>query len=266
MPGGEELAGELELAQELEGVAMRAFSTSRVRRELVTLAVIAAGFAFFAGPAVADWLVTVDGSRVATRGGWKVKGRQVVFTAKNGTFSALPLSQVDLELSRRLTELAKTPPKEEKAKPKVKKKPVLVLTDKDIPRYQPSDDEPATGPDGEASAEEAADSQPAKDLRVASWKVDEGSSVNGTTLSGSLTNPTTDAAASIRLIVRVFDEDGQQVGQRYAELGRSALTPGAETTFSVTFPDVLRVGSVKFETRSARFQAAAKPVTQEAAN
>ncbi len=245
---------------------MRAFSTNRSQAKWVTLAVVAAGFTLFAGPALADWLVTVEGSRVATRGAWKVKGRQVVFTAKNGTYSALPLTKVDLELSRRLTELAKAPPKQEKVEPKVKKKPVLVLTDKDIPHYQPSDEEPATGSDGEASAEAAADSQPAKDLRVASWKVDEGSSVNGTTLSGSLTNPTADAAASIRLIVRVFDEDGQQVGQRYAELGRSALTPGAETTFSVTFPDVLRVGSVKFETRSARFQAASPAVEEEGSN
>ncbi len=236
---------------------MRASSTNRSRPRLgivaVTLVIAGAWFAAFAGPLAADWLVTVDGSRLATRGAWKVKGRQVVFTASNGTYSALPLAQVDLELSQRLTEAAKAPPKEKKTEPKAKKNPVLVLTDKDIPRYQPPPQEvvPQAEPDSTAS------STPAADLQVATWEVStEGSTLDGTTLNGSLVNPTSDAAASIRLIVRVYDEDGQQVGQRYADLVQTALPPGAETRFSVKFPDVLRVGSVKFETRSARFRAA----------
>ncbi len=231
---------------------MKAFSTSRCRLSLATMIFVATWLASSTAPLQADWLVTVDGSRIATRGDWKVKGRQVVFTARNGTYSALPLSQVDLELSQRLTEAAKAP-KEEKAEPAVKKPPVLVLTDKDIPRYRATNKEPTAG----AEADQPVSAAPATDLRVARWEISgDTSSASGTTLSGSLVNQTPDAAASIRLIVRVYDEDGQQVGQRYAELDRTALPPGKETSFSVSFPDVLRVGSVKFETRSARFRAA----------
>ena len=236
---------------------MKSFLATRRGLRLAVLVPAAFLVSAVAFPALADWLVTVDGAKVATRGAWEVKGSQVVFTAPNGTYSALPLSEVNLELSERLTEAAKAPKVEEKAEePKEKVTPVLVLTDKDIPRYEPPEEAPG---ETEADDESPAPAVTALDLRVANWEVVEERTGSGVTVQGSLLNPTQDAAASIRLIARVYNQDGQQVGQRYAELDRTALPPGESTDFTVTYPDVLSIGSVKFETRSARFRAAAPP-------
>lgn len=221
-------------------------------------ALVAAG----APPALADWLVTVNGDRIATRGPWEVKGRQVRFTAANGTFSALPVSEVDLDRSRELTAAAKAPPKAEAKEEKPKKEPVLVLTDKDIPRYKPTPGEGEANGAGESQGQAGTgegEAVTAGSLRVSAWEVVDTEIRDGVTLRGSLINPTPNAAASIRLIVRVFDDQGEQVGQRYAELDRTALPPGEETTFTVNFPDVLSVSAVRFESRSASFQATTDP-------
>ena len=71
-----------------------------------TLAVVIFGcgsLAWLASGAAADWLVASDGSRIETKGPFKVEGKLVIFTLPNGTLGSLPLSEVDLEASRSLT-------------------------------------------------------------------------------------------------------------------------------------------------------------------
>ena len=86
----------------------------------------------------ADVLVTRDGERIETRGPWTVKGKQVVFTAANGTLQALRLDDVDLEASEEATHPPETPPPP--PPPPVVREPVLTITDDDIPRH--TDDAP----------------------------------------------------------------------------------------------------------------------------
>ncbi|KAB2962235.1 MAG: hypothetical protein F9K16_09660, partial [Thermoanaerobaculia bacterium] len=63
----------------------------------------AAALVAAAGPAAADWLVMKDGSRLETRGAWKVDGRRVVFNLPNGTLSAIRADEIDLDASAAAT-------------------------------------------------------------------------------------------------------------------------------------------------------------------
>lgn len=88
--------------------------------------------------ALADVLVTRDGERIETRGPWQIKGKQVIFTAANGTLQALRLDDVDLEASDAATHPreAPPPPAVPEAPPRA---PVLTITDDDIPRRAAGD-------------------------------------------------------------------------------------------------------------------------------
>ncbi|GMU65478.1 MAG: hypothetical protein AMXMBFR36_17520 [Acidobacteriota bacterium] len=55
------------------------------------------------GPTYADWLVLRSGQRIETKGAWNVRGRQVVFTSRTGALQALPLSDIDVEASKKAT-------------------------------------------------------------------------------------------------------------------------------------------------------------------
>lgn len=86
----------------------------------------------------ADVLVTRAGERIETLGPWTIKGKQVIFTAANGTLQALRVDDVDLEAS----DLATNPPEAPPPPPVVEappREPVLTITDKDIPRRAPGD-------------------------------------------------------------------------------------------------------------------------------
>jgi hypothetical protein len=87
----------------------------------------------------ADWLVTLEGARVETRGPWEVRGRMVVFTQTGGTLSSIRLSEVDLEASRAATdEAAAPPPAPAPAEaPPPPPPPVLKLTNADVGRGEP---------------------------------------------------------------------------------------------------------------------------------
>lgn len=96
--------------------------------------------AFLTGAALsADVLVTVDGPTIETSGPFEVRGRQVVFTDTDGRLRSIRLTSVDLEASRRATELALRPPPAPSEPPASQqgrakqKEPALVLTDDNIP-------------------------------------------------------------------------------------------------------------------------------------
>ena len=91
----------------------------------------------------ADWLVTRNGERIETRGGWDVQGRMVVFTSASGTLSSIRLSEVDLDASAEATERAMaTSAMEPEARP-APKRPVRVITTEDVGEGVPG----AEGPD-----------------------------------------------------------------------------------------------------------------------
>jgi glutaredoxin len=94
-----------------------------------------AGVAIFwtVSPAGADSLVLMDGTRLETRGEFKVKGRQVVFTDVQGRLKALPLAEVDIEASKAPPPVVVAP----QAAVPVEKKVVMTLTNKDVGEFDP---------------------------------------------------------------------------------------------------------------------------------
>lgn len=85
-------------------------------------------------PTRADVLVLTDGSRIQTRGPWQVESRRILYSDPGGTLTALRLSNVDLEASRRATEAEKRPATPA-PKARVDTRPTaLVLEDGDVGR------------------------------------------------------------------------------------------------------------------------------------
>lgn len=197
---------------------------------LAQLSVLSLGsWSLVATPAGADWLVTHDGSRVETDGEWRVEGRRVLFTLPNGTLSALRLSEVDVDASRAATEEAKNPPQEEAveaAAEKEKPTPVLVLTDKDIPK---------ASSETEASDQGAADSGPdAPALRVLEWNVQPGD--GGLMLIGRVENGTSGLQSGIRLRVDVRNDEGEVLATASSTLTQDRLVAGGISVFRARFP------------------------------
>ena len=106
-------------------------------------------------PIHGDWLVTRDGARVETKGPWKVKGSQVIFTLPNGTLSVLRKSEVDLDASAVATAQSQRPTSSSaQAETKRSEPSVLVLTNKDI---RSADD--ANAERAEAAAQEGGETE-----------------------------------------------------------------------------------------------------------
>lgn len=193
-------------------------------------------------PAGADWLVTHDGARVETKGPWKVKGNQVIFTLPNGTLSVLRKSEVDLDASAVATAQSQKPAAAQEAKEKPEPKPsVLVLTNKDIRRAgEPGE----AGPEGEVGEAEEADSQaPAaapnrRGVELVSWTSRDSASVDGLEIVGSVKNTGGNIAANITVKVTVLDQDGSPLLDTSAFLRSTGLAPGKSTTFRALLPGV----------------------------
>ena len=96
-----------------------------------------------APPAGGDWLVTLQGELIETRGPWTVDGDAVTYTDPTGVARTLPVEQVDLEGSRETT---------------------AQLTGR---RYEPVDE--ASEPAPEAAPGPAADDEPRITLYMTSW-------------------------------------------------------------------------------------------------
>lgn len=212
-----------------------------------------------AGPATADWLVTRDGSRIETRGPWELKGKLVVFTHANGTLSSLRLSEVDLEASEVATEEAKAPPPAPEPAVREEKKPVLVVTDADVPKARKR---PSQAPAGEGGEEaEAAEPQ----VTVVSWtEVNEPDSFD-IQIFGTLRNETREVATELAVVVRLLGADGGLLAEQPALLNVKSLAPGATTNFRALFPGVFSFSGITFEVGGNRMklQAPEKAETEE---
>jgi hypothetical protein len=219
-------------------------------------------------PAAADWLVTNEGARVETHGPWQVKGKLVVFTGTDGTFSSLRLSQVDLAASRHATEDKQKMVEEDiSVRAAERKKPMRSITDKDVGHGGATD--VATGAGGATGAKPAdpkADPKGAKavappaapgrtsPLSVGAWQKLDRREKDGIELFGELKNGGGDIAAQVGLTVSLFDETGQQLATTEAILTGSAIEPRGSTNFRAIFPGVFTFANAKFEPRSAQLQ------------
>lgn len=211
-----------------------------MKRSLVWMACILT--LVMALPAGADWLVTHDGARVETKGPWKVKGSQVIFTLPNGTLSVLRKSEVDLDASAVATAQSQKP----EATETVEEKPqasVLVLTNKDIRRAGEAQEESIEGGDGEAAEAEsdapaAAAAPSRRGVELVSWTSRDSASVDGLEIVGSVKNTGGNIAANITVKVTVLDQDGSPLLDTSAFLRSTGLAPGKSTTFRALLPGV----------------------------
>jgi hypothetical protein len=220
-----------------------------------------------AAPARADWLVTRDGGRVETQGPWKVDGKRVVFTLKDGSLSSLRLTEVDLDASRQAT----TAMAEEEAAAAAKasaateaapvKKSSRVFTDKDFVR-------PAAAPKDDAR--DAGDAKPAPDstttpgaVKVVDWKQSHNQDTHALEITGSVRNTGPDLAVAISVNVRLFNPRGEQFATQSASLSTRSLHPGQNTAFTAVFPDVIDFASAKIDVLSTPLLQKAPPPADE---
>ena len=195
-------------------------------------------------PAAADWLVTRDGARIETEGPWEVKGRQVIFTKKHGSLSAIRLSDVDLEASRAATDAPEGAAGTVNAGAEVEREPVLVLTNKDIRRVAV---DPAGAVDeGSAGAAGAAERTPAAPqteapVELVSWKANPSRQIDGLELVGAVRNNGTDVAAKVTVEVTIPDGEGGTLYETKAFLRSTGLPPGGTTTFRALLPGIFQL-------------------------
>ncbi len=212
-----------------------------------------------AAPAAGDWLVMRDGTRIETSGTWEVKGRQVIFTPPGGSLAALRLADVDLGASEEATAESRAPAPEAARPESPKRRPVMVLTNDDLPSGgtgdpggdEAEDDDEAVdgdteddgaGGDGEdgdgENGGDAAPSAAAEAVTIVSWHEQESQAVDGLEIVGSVRNGGTDVAAGVRVRVQVPDEDGGVLVDTSAFLQRSSLAPGHSSSFRALLPGI----------------------------
>ncbi len=217
-----------------------------------------AGAFFLSAAAAGDWLVLRDGSRVETSGAWEVKGRQVVFTRPDGTLAALRLADVDLDASDVATAESRVAPPPPKAATAASgaRKPILRLTNEDLPAVDP---EAETAGDAEAEqSPQEADDQP---VRLVSWDSRENADGDALEITGSVRNTGGDVVAGIRVRVTVLDADENPVSSS-AFLQRSSLAPGRSTTFRALLPGIytlLEDPTFEIESEGLTVQGPARP-------
>lgn len=217
-------------------------------RALLLSAAAIAGVALVAGaPAAADTLVTKSGAQVATKGPWKVKGNQVVFTRPDGSLASLRVADVDLDRSAAATAKAAAPPAPP-APAKPAKPVVLRLTDNDVSHTTDTDSVAAA--DKPAATPEAAAAAGATALVVQGWDKHPGENGDGILITGSLLNPTKNTATEITLDVGLYGADGKLIQIVRASLASETLPPGQKTTFRCPFPGVESMSAAKFDARS----------------
>ena len=217
-------------------------------------------------PAKADWLVTREGARVETKGAWKVKGKLVVFHTAAGELSSLRVAEVDLDASRRVTEeavAAQAQAAAEADKPAERKKPVRVITDKDVQRAAPAP-EPEAEADGEAEAAPETGPASGPGVVVETWNQARHPEQDHVLINGTLQNSSSAMAADVKLKVLIFDETGALIASSQAALSVAALPPGEKTTFKAEFPGYYSFATIKFESESRRL--ATQPASAQNGN
>lgn len=226
-----------------------------MRRPSLGAAVItAAMFAGLAAPVAADWLVTLDGGRVETRGAWKVKGKLVVFTRADGQLASLRITDVDWAASERATAEAAEPKKvEEKKAPPEPREPRWVLTDSN---FRPAP--PAKAPE-EKPAEEEADAagRPRVPVTLEAWE--RRNLRDGLEIAGTLRNPGNEIAAEVGVTVRLYDETGKLVATGEGRIAAPSIGPGAAAAFRATFTGVYTYAEAKFDVRGFGLRLKAAP-------
>lgn len=203
--------------------------------------------------AAGDWIVTRDGTRVETRGPWEVEGRQVVFTRPDGTLASLRAADVDLAASAAASSEPATEPAPGPAaeSPARRPRPVLVLTNDDLPRPEETAVEGEDEEEALAGSAEDAEREP---VEVVSWKERGSDEADGLEIEGTVRNSGLEIAAEIQVVVTVPGNEGEPPATALAFLESSALGAGQATTFRALLPGIYSLlAEPSFEVRSEAF-------------
>lgn len=219
------------------------------RRRLHALALAVAVPIVFGTPALANQLVTRDGSVIETSGSWKVQGRLVVFELPSGQLASLQLGEVDLEASRAAVKKA-SPRATKPGAPRPLARPaVLVLTDADIPRA-PAADRDTAKPAADGGGE---DENPGQEQRLVVGSWEETLDVDGVVITGELVNKSPDVAAGIQLAVFFYDREEGLLKTTLATITSKVLKPGQRARFRADGRGVFDYESLRFEADSLGF-------------
>jgi len=226
-------------------------SLPRGARPAAAALCLLAGGLYMGAPARADWLLLRDGSKVETRGPWKLEPKRVVFTMTDGTLSSLRLSEVDLDASRQATlaaQEAKSVEATAAAQPQAApRKSVRVLTDKDFARPEPDlTAEEGAAPAAGAAAPQAADGP----VQVATWKHVRNNELNQVEFTGQVRNIGKDLATSVSLNIRLYNVRGELIAEKQASLDTRTLKAGQNTAFTANFPGIIDFATSKLEVNS----------------
>jgi hypothetical protein len=178
-----------------------------------------------------------------TRGPWKVAGRQVIFTAENGTLSALRTDEVDLDQSALATARAQQAARESAApaQPVPAGEPVLRVTEEDIPPLA----EGAEPESGESAAESSSIS--ALPLEVVSWDKLDLPTGDGIEVFGTVRNNGSSNVVAPGITVAVYGEEGGLLATSDGSINLSSIPPGKSANFRAPFPGLSDFTAIKFQ-------------------
>ncbi len=232
---------------------------------------LALALALAASPAAGDWLVTRDGAQVETRGPWKVKGKQVVFSDPDGDLVSLRLADVDLEASERVTreavEAAEAREREPAPAP-VRRKSVRVVTDADVGHVDPAADEAEKAKDEKPEDEKAkAAEKPVKgnSVVVSTWQRRELPGKAGVEIVGELSNNGQEIATDLQVNVALYDEDKSVLSTSAAIFDANSLRPGESVKFRAPFVGIYSFAEAGFDVQSWGLTLKARPRGEERA-
>jgi hypothetical protein len=215
-----------------------------------------------AAPALhADWIVTRQGERFEIQGEWQEKGKLVVFTLPNGTLSSIRADRVDFEASKRATAEAK---KQAEAPPagataskerKVKRKSVIVLTDKDFKKTPQPPQPPQQGQQPKAGEGQGAKEVPAS-VTVESWDRAPAadSKADGIELTGVVRNTSQYYLTKVNVVANLFDDAGTQIAKVSATVDNPVLQPNESSGFHLVASGVFAFATIRWDTQASGFK------------
>lgn len=218
----------------IERLAAKSPAHSSLKGLVLALLILAPG-----RPLVADWLIMRDGSRLETRGPWRTEGSKIILTLPGGTLASIAARDVDLERSGGSSAATETTPgTPPTGRPSPSRKPVLVLTNRDLPPGRLHDAPTAAPMPGVrgTSHPPGAESE-GSEVRVEFWAEFRDQTIDGVEIRGILHNPSAAPVRISRVSVEIVDHAGRTVNQEVFPR-RRRLDAGGSTSFSVRILDV----------------------------
>lgn len=204
-------------------------------------------------------VITQDGQRIEIDGGLEEKGARVVFRDRQGRLLSLPRTALDFEAMRREQDTA--PVVAESAPTSAA--PILVLTDKDVPRFERARPQPrpATSPGSESTAADAdagvetgtsgesSEAETVSAVEVVSFDAqisEEEDGEESIEIWGSLQNTGTLPVDAIVVEVRLVTADGTTLANQKVTVSANVLGAGEAANFSAYFDGQIFYDAVEF--------------------